>query len=899
MRQIARVFLLLFLLAPLSALAQGALLKNGGFEGGAGVAIPDWQPFESGYDVDRQTKRGGEQSLRCDNANAATKRGAQAVITLNQKVAAPIVITGWSRADAVSGIKNSDYSLYADVRYVDGTPQWGYSAPFRTGTHDWEQRRLTIFPQKPIQYIAVYALFRSHSGTAWFDDFYAREISGAGVFDGQKIAPPTRHSGSGTPLQIAAKDGLGLTFSGQGDLLNLQSGGQTLATNAAGGFFARDVNDDGPLIALRGTAAKRKTGTPGLEISGANGDLRLRYTLKITQERDALAIDGEITDVNRDNRALSVYLVLPIDATGWQWGQDVRTSETIAPNQEVTNQTQVNVGATGGLSRYPFGVISNNAHGIGIASQQDWPSVYRIFYNGASRQFVIAWDFALTRTLTWPAYNARFRCHLFRLPPPLAKWGFRAAAQRFYRLHPEGYTRRARAEGIWLPFTDPATIAHAEDFHFAYHEGDNSLPYDDAHQILSFRYTEPATYWLPMPPETPRTYENALALITDSAGIGDRVSGVGNADEIQNPKSKITNPATPDTRHPTPAESARAVLNSGTWDEDGKFNLEFRNEPWNNGAVFPLNPNPELLATPEKPTKASLSYNFEMAAKMYGKDATGTQDGEYLDSLEGWGDVLDYRPSNLQALPYPPPFATDSRRPVVPEWYAVHTFARFLRDDLRGRDKLLFANATPIRFSIFAPLLDVMGIEINWLDANGNWNPEDDATLNYRRTLSGGKPCLLLMNSDFSKLNYGMVERYFQRSLFYGMFPSMFSANAADHAYWETPALYNRDRPLFQKYIPLIQRISAAGWEPITYARSSNPAVFLERYGTHFLTVHNDSPSPQSATITIDAAALGLKAALTVHNLVTGLAIPSTTTGGVLHLTLALAADETALLEIR
>ena len=81
MRQITRVFLLFFLLFPVSAFGQSVLLKNGGFEGGAGVTIPDWQAFESGYDVDRQTKRSGEQSLRCDNANAATKRGAQATMS--------------------------------------------------------------------------------------------------------------------------------------------------------------------------------------------------------------------------------------------------------------------------------------------------------------------------------------------------------------------------------------------------------------------------------------------------------------------------------------------------------------------------------------------------------------------------------------------------------------------------------------------------------------------------------------------------------------------------------------------------------------------------------------------------------------------------------------------------
>ena len=67
------------------------------------------------------------------------------------------------------------------------------------------------------------------------------------------------------------------------------------------------------------------------------------------------------------------------------------------------------------------------------------------------------------------------------------------------------------------------------------------------------------------------------------------------------------------------------------------------------------------------------------------------------------------------------------------------------------------------------------------------------------------------MNTDYERFGTNYVERYFQRCLFYGMFPSMFSHNAADNPYWRNPAWYNRDRPLFKKYIPLIRRVAEAG----------------------------------------------------------------------------------------
>jgi hypothetical protein len=106
------------------------------------------------------------------------------------------------------------------------------------------------------------------------------------------------------------------------------------------------------------------------------------------------------------------------------------------------------------------------------------------------------------------------------------------------------------------------------------------------------------------------------------------------------------------------------------------------------------------------------------------------------------------------------------------------------------------------------------------------------------------------------------MEKYFQRSLFYGMFPSMFSHNAAENPYWQNPKWYNRDRALFKKYQPLIKSVAEAGWQPVTHARCDNPRVFVERFGPRtggavYLTLFNDTATPQSGTLTVDIAALG------------------------------------------
>jgi hypothetical protein len=127
-----------------------------------------------------------------------------------------------------------------------------------------------------------------------------------------------------------------------------------------------------------------------------------------------------------------------------------------------------------------------------------------------------------------------------------------------------------------------------------------------------------------------------------------------------------------------------------------------------------------------------------------------------------------------------------------------------------------------------------------------------DADLLYRRALCKGKPFCFLMNTDFEAFSHELVEKYMKRSLAYGMFPGFFSHNASEGHYFTRPELYDRDRPLFKKYVPLCKRLSEAGWEPVTLARSSDAHVYLERFGPRWLTAFNDSPERRTATITLD-----------------------------------------------
>jgi hypothetical protein len=775
-----------------------------------------WTAYGQGYAADPQTHHGSTASLRCQTTGGGQTAGAFRVITLNQTKTLPISVSGWSKAEGVNGVADNDYAVYVDINYADGNHLWGQTAPFATGTHPWQERHLMLFPSKPVATLNVYALLRSHTGTAWFDSFTAREVKSDHLFDSQTLAPPV------------------------------------MPVNAQSGWFVRDVAAGTPLRPL----------LPGKTTLG----LRLDSLKPGSQGQ---IISGVLRNLTPQNRAVTLYYAERFGPAQPVWWNTVRDSVPAAEPREYANLTQAGAGATGQLSLYPFGCVTGRSAGRALGLPPSLgPRVFRIGFRPDTKLLFLAEDLALTPSSDPARHDsAPIAVVRYAVDPD---WGFRDAAAKFYALFPSAYLRRARAEGIWMPFTDPAKVAGAEDFHFAYHEGDNSIAADRHSRILSFRYVEPMTYWMPMAKSTPRTYAAALAQVQAQAHSGTELA----------------------------QRQSQAVLSSGSKDGRGQLNVAFRDTPWCDGAVWVLNPNPALNRHSPLWTKARLNAAGEPIV-----GAVNQPDGEYLDSLEAWADVLDYRPASLTASRSALCFAAGEFRPMVPTWFSVYEATASLSRDLHAHSGLLMANSVPWRFTAFAPLLDVMGTETSMFSDSGAWSPEPDAVMCLRRTASYHKPYLLLLNTDFSKVDSANIEKYFARCLFYGIYPSMFSANAADHPYWEDPALYNRDRPLFQKYIPLVQRLSAAGWEPVTYARASLPSIWLERYGTSYLSVLNSGDAPAEATISIDTNQFfsGIHRAgtrLVIRDIVTGQTMLSAPQGAANSVRLPLSAQETRVLSL-
>ena len=110
--------------------------------------------------------------IDCFVKNKALKGDNSAGVVYSVKFATPIqgalTFGAESKAEKVVGIAPSNYCVYLDLTFADGTRQYGQIAAFKTGTHNWEKASKTIKLAKPVKTISYYVLFRNVEGKASF-----------------------------------------------------------------------------------------------------------------------------------------------------------------------------------------------------------------------------------------------------------------------------------------------------------------------------------------------------------------------------------------------------------------------------------------------------------------------------------------------------------------------------------------------------------------------------------------------------------------------------------------------------------------------------------------------------------------------------------------------------------
>lgn len=666
------------------------MLLNPGFESWDDLA-DGWSAYSSGYSRDTQA-HSGSSSLKASATSTSILAGAYQVVRFNESQAhyRTLKVSGWSRAEAVSGNIDDDYSIYVDVTYDDGSHLWGQTARFVTGTHEWQYAQKIIELERPVVEIYVYCLFRNHVGTVWFDDIKLVETS--------QSLPHL-----------------------EGEL-SLQDQGIVETATMANSNIKLDAKFEG-----------------------------LDRMIKI---------ETTVSDTSGFDRALSLSFKLPLNLTGWIWGDDISSSRRIGEDGLYRNSQPL--GEERWIATYPLASISSpeKHFGLTIAVPMDQPRIVEFQY--LPGEFSIKYDFAVSGLTRNFPNKAVFTFYIYKNDLP--EWAFRGSLKKYYELFPQFFTKRVTKEGIWMPFTPISRVRNPEDFGFMFHEGDSDVPYDNAHGYYAFVYIEPWDYWLDMGSFTKEpTSEEIL-----SALRGD----INSADQSKR-------------------ENARAVMTSGLYNITGGLYFRTVNAPWISGsgwsALFPTNTDPSIPSNESFPNKAYVTWNLQLDPSFQNAESLKAKlDGVYLDSFQGYfPDTEDYRKEHFSNVSFPLQWDQMTYEPVLLDLFTHYPLTEQISARMHDQGKLVMANTIDRLSTFFAQLVDVAGIEVDWLPG-GQYTPDSDQIFNFRRSIMYQKPYLLLMNTNFDHMTYDVVEKYFKRCTHYAVFPSMFSSDASTNPYGRT-----------------------------------------------------------------------------------------------------------------
>ena len=553
----------------------------------------------------------------------------------------------------------------------------------------------------------------------------------------------------------------------------------------------------------------------------ANG---LVITATYTAHPDHIAISGTVRDTSGQPRALEVCFALPVDLDGWTWWDDVRTPRPIGEPIVYENVVSADFNAWLPMSLYPYAAVTAGG-GLALALRMDQPRVAELAYDAATGRYLARFHLGIDPAASKLAGQASFAVELYRFDP---EWGFRAAMEKYARLHPE-----------WMD--TPRDLYQCVGYNQGSFLGPWAAPQakeDDEANIYSAQYTAAEINIDVRASSEPRpTYAEALAAV--QALIAD----------------------------PDPAISSwgRAITESVSLDANGDWLIKTVGvHPWDPDhweAIWAADFDPEIAGgmaqwTIEQRVDRAFAATEDIGAHL---------DGVQIDNF-GSTPSIDCDPAHLALADIPLTYSANTYQPGLHNVSGVYEYLAHLRqhlDALWGSDRALSVNFWGLgTVNYLAPWIDAFGSEGSSHKEGSNF---DFWTLDYRRAIAYHKPRIFANQQP--DLTLDQVREYANRCLFYGMMPVV-GPHAAGWPPEASQVLTDTHRVLFQFW--------ATGWEPVTHAWTDREAVWVERFGGRgeglFFTLHNTLTETVACTLTVDAEALGIEhpAALTVTELVSG-----------------------------
>ncbi len=572
--------------------------------------------------------------------------------------------------------------------------------------------------------------------------------------------------------------------------------------------------DDDYLAVQQPVPGQVTTGEDGVRFSGQKDGLEV--TAAYHPAGDHLRLHCDLRDTTGKDRAVSVAVRLPLRAEGWTWYDDIHHAQRIEPG--IRYGAARLTGPRRLTSLYPFAALGDERSALALAVPMDQPRAVRLCYDSHSG-YVATYEFGLSQAAKKLPGRAWFDVVLYRLDPA---WGFRSAADRYYRIFPQFFTKRVKNEGGAGFMADEQAVNAPEFIMPAFAIYNSRVPIEPYRRqgTRLFSYTEFSGWWgwaIGIKPEQARQQPEPEAAWAYVERVARGEAGGENAQKV-----------------------ARCILNCCPYDREGKRRLHGNYVAKWGGYNYLCNPDPEIEGPWGKINRYTLTREREVSQVEAHK-----LDGMYFDSAFVFA-VDNFRREHFQWADHPLAFDHLSKRPVLPLAFSIYECAQALADDMHQRGKLVMSNysVTNHATNMFAiQFIDVIGNEMLW-----TWCT--DAKLALQRTLAHQKTVSMSWQEAKNDWSDERVEREMKQAMFYGTF------------YY----LSRMNRRAYERWAPLTQRLAAAGWEPLTYARASDEAVMVERFGSLkrgslYFTLRNDTSADRDLVLELQARPLQLPAA--------------------------------------
>jgi hypothetical protein len=526
-------------------------------------------------------------------------------------------------------------------------------------------------------------------------------------------------------------------------------------------------------------------------------------------------------------RALDIGFYVPVESQGTPVWHNGFTESVDAPSGIHTASENVDRYANWPVhSHYPFSALETDDQILSLGMRLNIPRVCHTAYDGDQGRYFVEFHLGLLGSgeTMYEPYNFAF--DLLQLP---TGWGFRTAAESWLAGNADaiGDEDRAPNGGIGDPAHD-GWVDHLLDMGARYYQTIGYLG-PEAEPFIPLLYTCSWTQRFPFADVDYLDYDE----IMEEYGLW-----------------------LEDTSHyssQTEWDLLHGLHNSIMGNAGGDAVISENVACLGDRYCLPLNLNPELI----EPNAATATLQF--VDTMYGSmDYAGVEGDLYMQINRH----MDYSEEHLSGCDnkYGLVYGLGTLTPAAWGGLSDLIYADYLRDEISATvGPLLAGNLVTHGFghaALAIPFLDVAGFEcgaFRGYDFNGS--PEEQ--LFRRFVMNHRSMCRIYCPLDGRVEDYvsdGDEVQIFDElsalASFYGFYPSLTKLYAnTPFSNWIDPKAgeYGILGDTVAKYVPVLDSVNSAGWQPVTGALSSNEAVWIERFGPSgesgdvYLTVLNNS----------------------------------------------------------